>query len=1263
VQTTLLGLAIAIILALVAALVGPLFVDWGSYRGEFEARASRLTGLDFRVTGAIDARVLPTPTIVLQGVEFGRPREIARVRARALRIEFALGALLRGEWRIADARLEGPELTAQLDGSGRVSWPVPKHGFDLDGVSIERLQIQDGRAVLADGASDARVVLDKLDFKGELRSLAGPVKGAGSFVVGEQRYPYRLSTSHIANDGGMKVRLAVDPDDHSLTAEADITIWNDAAKPRFDGSIQFARPVGRAPTGADALIVDSWRVSSRIKGDSTAAVFEQIEFQYGPDDRAIKLKGSANVTFGRQPQLNGALTSSQIDVDRVLALPDAARRRPLGGVRALAEFALAAARLPMPVTLRIGVENITLGGATLARVAADVRTDADGIDINGLELRAPGLTQVRLNGRLAAGATGPRFEGSTSIEATDPRTFLAWLTERSDDQSVIAGPLRLGADVTFGTDAVAVDRLKLELDRMTVAGRLAYAWANDARPARLDVSLAAPEIDLDRVHALAKAMLGDTAFDWPRAGALALKVERAMIAGVEAKRADVNLRIGANGIEIDRLVIADFGGTALAVKGRIDSRTQSPRGALTLDLDARTLDGLTTLVEKFAPQTADQLRRSAGRLTPVALRASLAVDPGAAGNTAANAKFKVDGRAGSFRIALQGDTGGDDQFKPDNLAALKTAKTGLSLRVDADDGSALAELLGLDRFIAVDKRPGRLVVAARGPLDGELALDGQFAAGALDISSNGTIRLVDPASPTAGLNIKVSNANVRSPRPVAAGRPGELVPVSATAGLDLADGRLHFTDLAGTVAGTNVRGRLTLGMRQQPIAVGGDIEVGAANLPPLIALAIGIPGQNVGASAGTGAAASTASSGAGPWPAEPFEQGLIRLNGQVSVKAARVALTPKLSAQDVRGVLHFGETQLALQVTDGTLAGGRVTGELVFLRDGEGLIARSRVWLTAANAAELLPGEGVLSGRLTLNVATEGTGMSAVALVGSLSGGGTFKLENARVVRLDPTAFDTVIRAVDQGLPIDAARIRDRMDAALARGVLAVPLAEGAITIEAGQARLGSTTVSAQRADVAVSGGVNLAEGALDVLLTLSGASGPGAPANTRPEVLVALKGPLDAPKRTVDVAALASWLALRAVEQQSKKLDVLEGREPAVTPTRAVPPARPAINANTQPAPAAQPAAPEAAPEEPGASPPSVRTQPASVPKPKPAAPAAEQRAPPLPPPIDIRPAPQPSRPQPGVQGSPSHPQPQKPAAATTPARPRSLSEILFGR
>ena len=168
--------------------------------------------------------------------------------------------------------------------------------------------------------------------------------------------------------------------------------------------------------------------------------------------------------------------------------------------------------------------------------------------------------------------------------------------------------------------AIAIERLKLELDRMTVSGRFAYAFASNNRPARLDAVLTAPEIDLDRVHALAKAVLGDTAFDWPREGTLSLKIAAPRSPASRRNRPTSNMRIDANGIEIDQLAIADFGGAALAVKGRIDTKAQSPRGAVTLDLDARSLDGVMALVDKFAPRAAEQLRRSSARLTPVTLR-------------------------------------------------------------------------------------------------------------------------------------------------------------------------------------------------------------------------------------------------------------------------------------------------------------------------------------------------------------------------------------------------------------------------------------------------------------------------------------------------------------------------------------------------------------------------------------------------------------------------------------------------------------------
>ena len=1156
-QTTLLGFAIAIILALVAALVGPIFIDWGRYRGEFEARASRLTGLDFRVTGAIDARLLPTPTLMLQGVEFGRPNEGSKVRARALRIEFALGALVRGAWRIADARLEGPELTAGLDPTGHLSWPVPKLGFDLEAVAIERLNIEDGRAVLVDDASNSRLVLDKMEFHGELRSLAGPVKGDGSFVVAGQHYPYSVSTSRIADDGGVKVRLAVNPVDLPLTAEADLTILIERGTPRFEGSIQVARAVGRAPAGAPSLIIDSWRVTSRVKGDSTAALLDQIELQYGPDDRAIKLKGNANLTFGRQPEVNGVLSSPQIDLDRVLGLPEATRRRPLVAIKTLAESFIAASRLPVPTTLSLNVENVTLGGAMLARVGADLKVDADGVDIRRLELRAPGVTQVRVSGRLRNAATGARFEGTTRIEANDPRGLIAWLTDRTEQQAAAVGPWRLGADVTLGSDSIAIERLKLELDRLNVDGRMAYAWASDERPARLDAAITAPEIDLDRINALGKALLGDTAFDWPRDVTLSLKVGRAIVAGLEAKQTDVNMRIGANGIEIDKLAIADFAGASLAVKAHIDTKAQ-PHGTMTLDFDARTLDGLLVLLEKSAPQAADQLRRSAGRLTPLTMRASLAVDPGAAGSTAATATFKIDGRAGVSRLALQGDVGTASDGGKLDIAALGAAQMNVSGRVDADEGAALMDLIGLDRFIAVDKRPGRLTLTAKGQLGGDLVVDSQLAVGALGISANGSMRVSGGAGPSAGLNLKIVNANIRSPRTLPADRPAELLPTSVSASVDLTDETL-FTEVAGTVAGTKVAGRVVL-RNQQPMTLDGDIELGTLDLPAAIAVAIGIPTQSAGANVSTGAGAL--GKALGLWPAEPFERGLLRLGGQLSVKAAQVPLTAKLVARDVRGVLRIGESQLALQVIDGSMAGGRMGGELVFLRHGDGLIARSRIRLTDANAAEMFPGDGLISGRFAFDLSAEGTGMSAGALIGSLEGGGRFTLENGRLARLDPAAFEAVMRAVDRGLPVNAISVRERLESALASGALAIARAEGPIVINAGQARLSNTVVRAQGADLTVGGSVDLAEGTLEARLLLFGPGGAGSPINTRPEITIALKGPINAPKRTIDAAALANWLALRAVEQQSKKLDVLEGREASP------PPAPPAVNSNTQPAP-----------------------------------------------------------------------------------------------
>jgi large subunit ribosomal protein L24 len=172
--------------------------------------------------------------------------------------------------------------------------------------------------------------------------------------------------------------------------------------------------------------------------------------------------------------------------------------------------------------------------------------------------------------------------------------------------------------------------------------------------------------------------------------------------------------------------------------------------------------------------------------------------------------------------------------------------------------------------------------------------------------------------------------------------------------------------------------------------------------------------------------------------------------------------------------------------------------------------------------------------------------MSPLALIGALQGRGRITLTNGRLARFNPAAFDIVIGAADRGMPIDTARVTERVDSALASGDLAIRRAEAGISIEGGQARMLSNPVlGTPDVDLAVNGLVNLADGSIDARLTLS-ALRASVPTTTSPEIVVALKGPIDTPARTIDVSTFANWLALRAIEQQSKNLDKLQGREPA---------------------------------------------------------------------------------------------------------------------
>jgi uncharacterized protein involved in outer membrane biogenesis len=1125
VQTTLLGVAIAIILALVSALVAPFVVDWSEYRSTFEEEASRLTGLAVRINGTIDARILPTPLIKLGDVDIGDAGREPQAHAGAIELELGLGPLLRGEVRATELRLIAPQISLGLDRSGAIAWPAPSPTIQADAFTISHLAIEEGRVTLADAESGSRVVLEKLSFDGDIRSFLGPFRGEGAFALGGEPYSYRISGNRAEDTGAFKLRLGLDPANRPLTTEVDGTLSFDSGVPQFEGTLSLARPAGAALAGGERVMSDPWQLAGKVHATPAAALLRDLALQYGPEERAVNFSGSAELTFGAAPHVNGAIAARQLDVDRMLAAPDVTHRPPLVLIKSFLEAFVAAVKPPVPLGLGVTIDAMTVGGTAVQSLHGSVRCDDKGWDFENFAFRAPGLTEVNLSGRLSAGPQGVAFSGPARIESADLKMLMAWLEGRGDRPSGPAESFTARAEVTVANDRLALNKLSARVDQEDVEGRLAYTWAADSRPAALDGELRAPMLDVDALLAFAQAAASDSAFAVPREVALLLDVGQATFSGVDARRVNARIKFDAGILLIDRLSIGDLGGAKLDVSGSLDELSSQPRGRLTLDIDARTLAGLTNIVGRLAPSAAGPLRLFADRLSPAKLHGVLTVDhaatPGIAG------KLELGGSLGAVRLALNGEAASAS-------ARAEAAIVRVNGRLDADDGGALLRLLDLDSVIAVDQLPGQLTMSASGPVNGDIRFKGVASAGGFSAAAEGNVHVLGEAAPTGSLQLKAAAADLRPLRNTLTGQPGATVPISANAIVGIAGADLTVTDLALTAGKSSVHGRLDLKLAN-PIRIGGEISADDVDAADVAAVLLGLPSAQPEAGK--------------PWSSAPIGVGgFAALDGSVGFTFDRATLTPSLMARHLKGLVRFRPPEIAFRDINGNLAGGRLTGELTFRRDAPALAGQGRVELSGANAgAFVAPGANAVDGLVTVKLQGDGLGLSQDGLVGSFHGNGTVEITNAQFAGIDPAAFDAAIRAADQASLIEAPKIRAAVSAAMANGRFAAPRGEAEVTIAAGQIRLTETKLRAQGgAELSLDGVLDLNKAAIDTHLTLLGPPTVNALIPTRPELSVSVRGPLAAPERQLDDAALVGWLTLRATEQQTRRLESIEANRRA---------------------------------------------------------------------------------------------------------------------
>ncbi|MGO4838388.1 AsmA family protein, partial [Rhizobiaceae sp. 2RAB30] len=210
-------------MALTAALVGPYFIDWTSYRSSFEREASAILGRKVTVEGEAKARLLPFPSVTFSDVSVaGGPEGTPAMTVETFSMDAELAPLMRGEFLIFDMRLVRPKATISVGADGVVDWAMrPSSPFDPRQIALEKLTVTDGEVTLSHAAGGRSHVLSGINTVISARSLAGPWRAEGSLLLDGMDTSVTVSTGKVDDTGAMRLRVRADPAIYPLAVETD----------------------------------------------------------------------------------------------------------------------------------------------------------------------------------------------------------------------------------------------------------------------------------------------------------------------------------------------------------------------------------------------------------------------------------------------------------------------------------------------------------------------------------------------------------------------------------------------------------------------------------------------------------------------------------------------------------------------------------------------------------------------------------------------------------------------------------------------------------------------------------------------------------------------------------------------------------------------------------------------------------------------------------------------------------------------------------
>ena len=1115
-----------LVFVLCVALVAPYFIDWSSFRREFEVQASRVIGKKVEVLGDVDVRILPFPAITMHEVSVGRDAGGAPLAmADSFSMDAELAPFLSGELRIFKMQLDHPVFNLSLDENGALAWTdTGTSAMAAHRVVFEDVTVVDGEIHLSDAASGRSRNLTGINATLSANAIEGPWRMDGTAVLDGHPGSFSVLTGRPdPATRSVRLRLSAVPEEWPLlaTLEGDVSLATEA--PVYAGDFRLAV----VADGEEE--VPPPRVSGKFELTNNSFAVPEYRLEIGTRVDPYVITGEGN--FDTRPGGTFLLTGNgqQFNVERLsdydtnlkkgrVATPSA-RERLAVLIGFLNDVPIP--QLPGKVTFRLPA--LVSGDTTIRSIVLDASPDGDGWQIENSSAELPGRTQVEASGRLALGEA-PDFTGSLLVASRQPSGLSQWLTGEVSPDIRDLDRAGFSADVILTPSSQAFENLQIVAGDAVLDGMLSRKADGSATPT-LDFDLSGNVIDLGALRALTGLVVGEdigTGLSEHRIHAT-LKAGTVNAFGLSADVVDTDFTYQTGALTIDSLTIEDIAGAAVTLSGQAQMLRDMPSGSARVTLSAADIAAFVSVLGEHAGEhpLLTMLNDGAMWFDNTELSADLSFGQDGTGLSAV-----FQGTANGSRIA--GSWRMDHMFGPGGLsgqmqvsnpdAAVLFGQAGLMpLPIPSPAGAQLS--LSVDR--AGDAGPATIGLRAASG-DTRVSVSGEGSLGAGDfLTGRYSVVLESPdLEPYLAMN--------------ALAVPGTAfgVPVSLKASLDIAPDRYALSAIGGTIDDNGVSGQLSLARGEPVTRIDGALALDKLDMAWL--------GEAV-----FGPDVADATGGLSDIPFGNAYFGTAEAKVDLQAAAFDIGIFEPVTA--MAGKLDLRGGGLALNGISGRLMGGTLTGDMrLGNTDGNGYF-QTQLGLAGATLPDTIWKAGdrpVVAGGFDLGLVVETTADTAAGLKSQASGSGMITLKSPTFAGLDLGFSDELLAWADaQGTEINndaiAAEVQNLLFStagSFRADDIAIPFS---ITDGVLQAR--NVLVDLPEASVYAAAESDLAESDLDATLDVALKLGEAGEEGASAGFTIGFNGPLEAPARTLDLTEINNYLALRAVERERQRVERLQ--------------------------------------------------------------------------------------------------------------------------